>query len=336
MHSIKTKAALVGCAMTILGAGAFLTPRASAYPTTSPSAKAAVKWKFHPPSNWIEHYLGDDRYKIKGGVWKVVTTENDNYYYPAWAPEMLQQSPNLVIGFPNAAAAEEAGYLRSNYPMDSPLLGVTGREPERPLPTAPSANPNPAAGMGGLFSLGDGDAKVTFNGAAARRVLLSDGASSVVLPKGWTHIKQVQNAPGPGGRPTNVKTDIIAPGQVDISALKTPGKERYLIFGFMNLPPGMNAAALVSGNNMTNLRNAARRTGGIDSRAGTGGALGQGTRKAVSFGNVTGTSISVPVPQLGGNILINVGGKGSKLVLMADLTRGAKGAKEVVRSLRAK
>ena len=153
MHAMKTKTALTVGALAIMGTSALLAPCVQAYPTTSPSAKAAARLKFHPPANWLEHYLGDDRYKIKGGVWKVVTTENDAYYYPGWAPEMLRQKPGLVIGFPNAAAAEEAGYLRSNYPMDSPLLGVTGREPERPIPGVPSANPNPQRAWAACFRL---------------------------------------------------------------------------------------------------------------------------------------------------------------------------------------
>ena len=335
MHAMKTKTVLMGCAVAIMGTSALLEPRVRAYPTTSPSAKAAVKWKFHPPANWIEHYLGDDRYKIKGGVWKVVTTENDTYYYPAWAPEMLRQKPALVIGFPNAAAAEEAGYLRSNYPMDSPLLGVTGREPERPIPGVPTAGANPAAGVGGLFSATNGNTTATFNAAAARRVVMSDGASSVLLPKGWTHIKQTQSAPSVAGRPAmRVQTDVIAPGRIDASVLRTPGKQRFIVFGFMDLPPGMNASALLSGNNLKNIGNAARRTGTIDSRRGNNDALRSG--KEVSFGNVKGTSMTIPVKELGGNVTIYMGGKGSKLVLMADLSRGAKGAKEVVKSLRAK
>ncbi len=337
---MKTKTGLAFWAVATTATGAMLapsatlTPRALAYPTTSPSAKAAVKWKFHPPNNWIEHYLGDDRYKIKGGVWKVVTTENDAYYYPAWAPEMLRQKPGLVIGFPNAAAAEEAGYLRSNYPMDSPLLGVTGREPPRPIPGVPTAGANPAAGVGGLFS-SNGATTSTFNDKVARRVVMSDGQSSVVLPKGWTHIKQTESAPSVSGRPAmKVQTDIIAPGRVDANVLKTPGKQRFIVFGFMDLPPGINASALLSGNNLKNIGNSARRTRTIDSRVGGLGAMSQG--KTVSFGNVKGTSMSFPVKELGGNVTIYMGGKGSKLVLMADLSRGTKGAREVVKSLRAK
>ena len=65
---------------------------AKAGPTISPSVKAAARLKYNPPRNWIRHYLGDDRYKIAGGVWKVVTTPNDKFYYPAYAAEMLRRS----------------------------------------------------------------------------------------------------------------------------------------------------------------------------------------------------------------------------------------------------
>ena len=164
---------------------------------------------------------------------------------------------------------------------------------------------------------------------------MSDGASSVLLPKGWTHIKQVENTPSGAGRPTmKMQTDIIAPGRVDASVLKTPGKQKFIVFGFLDLPPGMNASSLLGGNNLKNVGNSARRTGTIDSRVGGLGAMSQG--KTVSFGNVKGTSITFPVKELGRNVTIYMGGKGSKLVVMANLAPGIKGAAEVVRSLRAK
>lgn len=83
---------------------------AHAWPSTSPSAKAAARLKYHPPANWLQHYLPDDRYKIAGGVWKVVSTQYDTYYHRPDSPNMLSQPAGIVIGFASEAEAREAGY----------------------------------------------------------------------------------------------------------------------------------------------------------------------------------------------------------------------------------
>ncbi len=98
--------------VVLAGAGASLVLRgvAVAWPDSSPSARAAARLKYHPPQGWINHYLPDDRYKIQGGVWRFVSTEMDDRYYLPDSPSMLSQSPGIVIGFANEAAAQEAGY----------------------------------------------------------------------------------------------------------------------------------------------------------------------------------------------------------------------------------
>jgi hypothetical protein len=63
-----------------------------------------------PPRGWLAHYLPQDRYKITSGIWKVVSTETDRFYYRADAPAMLRQSPNRVIGFASWQDAMIAGY----------------------------------------------------------------------------------------------------------------------------------------------------------------------------------------------------------------------------------
>lgn len=133
----------------------------------SPSVRAAARLKNHPPRGWIRHYLGADRYKIAGGTWRFVSTELDRFYYPAYAPEMLRQSPGRVIGFASAKDAEEAGYL----------------------PGAGYANVDPGfdrayAGAGGASTRGD-----------AQRITLADGASSVLLPASWRRV-MTQNQQG--------------------------------------------------------------------------------------------------------------------------------------------
>ncbi len=77
---------------------------------TSPSVSAAARLKNKPPQNWLRHYLGDDRYKISGGVWKVVSTQTDNRYHRANCVFMLRSSAAIVIGFASPTDAMEAGY----------------------------------------------------------------------------------------------------------------------------------------------------------------------------------------------------------------------------------
>jgi len=194
----------------------------SAQPSTSPSALSAAKLKHRPPQNWIRHYLGDDRYKIAGGVWKVVSTELDRYYYPAWAPEMLRQKPGIVIGFASAAEAEEAGYMPSGYPMNQSLYGLTASE----ILAAKQQGRNSTLQRGTL-------------------ILLADGRSTVILPKGWRHIQ----GEGSIGDKKNAygKLDVLTPsddfdGRIGIS------------FEFNYLPPGIDAETYLSAQAIENAR----------------------------------------------------------------------------------
>lgn len=135
--------------------GFLVTHGVFANPTNSPSAKAAALLKNHPPAGWINHYLGDDRYKIAGNVWKVVSTPTDHYFHRPECPEMLRRSPDNVIGFASVTDAEEAGYLPDpscRPDVDSPALSMEG---------------------GGAVAL------------HAVQVRLADGRSTVTLPAGW-------------------------------------------------------------------------------------------------------------------------------------------------------
>jgi hypothetical protein len=128
-----------------------------------PSARSAARLKKNPTSKWLAHYLPDDRYKIAGGVWKYVSTDLDTYYHRPDSPLMMRQSAGRVIGFSSAAEAEEAGY-------------------------------KPAPGTGG-FSFGEGDVSSSLEGG--RRLTLSDGMTSVTLPRGWSRgASSVQNIQG--------------------------------------------------------------------------------------------------------------------------------------------
>ena len=102
------KFALPLCALALL-----LAPLAASAQRKGmgPSAIEAARLKKYPPPNYLSHYLPDDRYKIKGKVWKFVSTDLDTYYHLPWSSNMLRQPASRVIGFASAKDAEEAGYV---------------------------------------------------------------------------------------------------------------------------------------------------------------------------------------------------------------------------------
>jgi hypothetical protein len=312
--------------LVVMGSAVGLSTSRVQGQSASPSVRAAARLKYNPPRDWIRHYLPDDRYKLKGGAWKVVSTETDTFYYPAWAPEMLRQPAGIVIGFPSAAAAEEAGYKRSKYPMESPLLGLTGRP--QPTAAAPPTAP-PAATVQTPFGAipipaqGQGSA----NKGAARRIVLADGASSAILPPGWTHIRQEQTVPSRTG-PQRVRVSAFLPGRADESSLRDPSRQRLVVFAFADLPPGMDASRLF---NARTIRQA--RSGGAGGQIDTRAARVTDSMRPVRFGNITGVSMNVPVPQLG-NVPLVMGGVGSKLVVMIDTSRNARGSRQIISSFR--
>jgi hypothetical protein len=316
MHISKIGVPLIA-ATTLAVSNATSSPAHAQRGHASPSVRAAARLKYNPPRNWIQHYLGDDRYKILGGTWKVVSTEMDTAYYPPWAPEMLRQPAGSVIGFPSAAAAEEAGYKRSNYPMESPLLGVT----QPVAPAAPSGGP---PSLSSLFMPQEG-AAITANAGAARRVVLSDGASSTVLPRGWTHIKTTR--PVPSGNGQTVLIDMFVPGSMSsIAAIKDPMRARPVVFGFMQMP---NAEAMFSGRPLRQIGTAMERRGRVDTRL---NAL-RAAMPPASFGNMRGVRMSVPVPQYG-TLPMVFAARGSKVTILADLSRRAAGSQQITASFR--
>ena len=82
-----------------------------------------VMAKYQPPAprtNWLSHYLLEDRFKVTSGDWKFVSTETDRFYYRADAAAMLRQSPNRVIGFHSWQDAMIAGYQPDPYTKPTP------------------------------------------------------------------------------------------------------------------------------------------------------------------------------------------------------------------------
>lgn len=195
---------MLGCLMPLMPV--------NAGPSTSPSARAAARLKNRPPAGWIRHYLPDDRYKIKGGSWKYVSTELDTYYHRPDSPLMLRQSPNGVIGFNSAADAEEAGYRPA--PNTNPDYSKFSYD-SRPEAVVPTAN------MG-----------ATGVAVKSRRITLSDGVSTVVLPAGWRKVSgNTQEFQGtrisidafqPAGRGVVLTMTINAPANVNLSAMVNP------------------------------------------------------------------------------------------------------------------
>jgi len=100
----------IGAVVAVCSASVLHDKAVRAYPTDSPSAQAAARLKNRPPANWIRHYLPDDRYKIAGRIWKVISTETDELYHRADCVEMLKGDAGTVIGFASSADANEAGY----------------------------------------------------------------------------------------------------------------------------------------------------------------------------------------------------------------------------------
>jgi hypothetical protein len=180
---------------------------ARAYPTTSPSAVAAVRLKYHPPDNWIRHYLGDDRYKISGHVWKVVSTQTDKQYHRANCPQMLNQSAATVIGFVDADDAEASGYMPDPYC-------------------------SPRTANVAYLASSQGDDTTVNHSKKAMRIVLADGKSTVLLPPNWKRTRTgAQTVLGYA-----LMSDTLQP-------LRGSGSLR---FAFINAPAGLNVEPLLT------------------------------------------------------------------------------------------
>ncbi len=262
-----------------------LTAPAHAQRVTSPSVRAAARLKNHPPKNWIRHYLGEDRYKIAGGVWKVVSTELDSFYYPAWAPEMLRQKPGIVIGFSSAAEAEEAGYRASAYPMENALYGLTAAE---------------------IISARQ-RISTTMAARAGTRVTLSDGVSSVLLPNGWKHT------------PVGGQSQNTAAGNVSYQAdmLSPPDGRSGIMFAFINVPGNANVESFLSPDKIAQLKTQMSARAGADAtfaKSLEGAKLGSGTLGGLrGLTIIPGKNANLPAGMAGRLTLV---GRGSKMYIM--------------------
>ena len=270
---------------------------AHAYPSNSPSARAAVRLKYHPPDNWIRHYLGDDRYKIAGNVWKVVSTQLDTYYHRPNCPNMLRQPAGITIGFADLTEAEEGGYVPDTY-----------CSPQSALVTyAPGATAVNSA--------------TTINRTGRPiRILLADGKSTTLLPSNWKRTR------------TGAQTIL---GYALLSDTIQPLQGRGLLrFAFINSPGNVNAEPLLKPNTFAQLvktssgrANPAAKSY-LDNARVAGGTLGKRTGVTLTpQGRGANSSIRGRV---------TVVARGSKMYLLEDDSNGIAGGRLVVGSFEPK
>jgi hypothetical protein len=264
-------------------------------PTSSPSAIAAVRLKYHPPDNWIRHYLGDDRYKVAGNVWKVVSTQTDAYYHRPNCPNMLRQPAGVVIGFADSQEAEEAGYAAD--PLCAPRAARVEYQASTTAESTSASN-SPFA-----------PAKTN------TRIVLSDGVSTTMLPAGWIHIRNKPQANTQIPSIQGASFDVLVPVS---TASKRPGRPSMLLFMFMTAPNNIRVEEYLSPDRLTRLRDRLR----TSSRGQTlVTAMDSSDTTSATLGGLKGVRIT-PRRAGGGvgsaGMPVTIVGRGSKLYFMAS------------------
>ena len=277
-------------------AGALAPGRAA---PTGPSAKAAARLKKNPRTQWLAHYLPEDRYKIAGGVWKYVSTNLDTYYHRADSPNMLRQPNTGVIGFESARAAEEAGYKPD--PRDGTLAQVRGQVEAQQFAREQQAAAS--AGNGG---------KRTFVKPSGK-VILGDGRSTMTVPAGWQRlVSDNQSKDG-----SNFSIDLML----------HPASKKAAILVTMTVPNVDVGRELSSGRFASNVKRfgTMANSSGEISNSGVGKVgdwLGQAKVRRTRWGGLNGVAISPP-PGSGanaGNMLMV--GRGNKLYIFQVAGKG--------------
>ena len=273
---------------------------APAAKSNGPSARAAAKLKTSPRTQWLAHYLPNDRYKIAGNIWKFVSTNLDTYYHLPNSPNMMRQPNDNVIGFASAADAEEAGYKPD--PSDGTRQTVI-RQLQQNTESAEEeavANGRGGNGIGGVKSTGI--------------VVLADGVSTMTMPPGWRRIiSQKQNGAE----------------QSTFDLMAYPGSESVAIVFTMEFPKINVGAELSSKNVITN----ARRFGDMVNSNGQISNSGNGTSgdwvsKAkiarTRWGGLTGVAIEPPpeLRKLGSTSNMIMVGRGTKLYAFMMIGKG--------------
>lgn len=264
-----------------------------------PSARAAAALKKNPRTQWIAHYLPDDRYKVAGGVWKYVSTNLDTYYHTPDSPNMLRQPNTGVIGFASARAAEEAGYKPD--PRDGTLQQVSGTIEKQQFEKEQQSAM--AASNGG---------KRTFLKPSGK-VILGDGRSTLTVPEGWQRL--VSDSQSKDG------------STFSIDLMMHPASKKAAILFTMTIPNVDVGRELSSGRFASNIKRfgTMANSSGEVSNSGVGKVgdwLGNAQVRRTRWGGLNGVAISPP-PGAGtgaGNMLMV--GRGNKLFMFQVAGKG--------------
>lgn len=270
------------------------------------SAKVAARLKYYPPNNYLKHYLGDDRYKIAGGVWKVVSTQLDTYYHRPTCPNILRQHADIVIGFSHSKDAEEAGYRADSVCQPKEETVIYGQAPGLTTDYLTRALP----------------------------LTLAEGSATVTLPAQWRRTaSQSMDFFG-----LKMSVDSFKRrngiGEVSIIGFRPPGG----VSGEAYLQQQMGQRASQGGNS----GNKAFWEGFAATNPQMQGAGNSvATPKKIKFSGATAYSMNIPIPaRRRGNTLIKATdmnliavGKGAKVYAIIDTDR-SKSARSLVNSFR--
>lgn len=295
--------------VVLAGASALLWGGAGvdAYPGTSPSARQAARLKWRPPAGWIRHYLGDDRYKVAGGTWKVVSTNLDTYYHRPSCPNMLRQPAGGVMGFASAADGQEAGYRADPY--CAPEYSSFSYSPGSPS----------AGGHGG------GESTTVNRSATALRITLADGVSTVLLPPNWRRTRSASQNIGQ----FNVQMDELRPlrgrGMIGFATMAIPGMPAGMDVGALLQPATFRAAV------------AGRFSGSTDVSNAPSSALNDYLVRAANLGGLRGVVLtpkrgSRRLPGMGGGPLTMVGRRSKIYMMTTENAGGIPGGGIIVKS----
>ncbi len=264
-----------------------------------PSAQAAAALKKNPRTEWLAHYLPDDRYKIAGKVWKYVSTNLDTYYHVPSSPNMMRQPNGGVIGFSSAQAAEEAGYKPD--PRDGTLQQVRGAIDAKQFEMEQQSAA--AAGSGGKRAFVKPSGKV----------ILGDGHSTMTVPAGWQRL--ISDSQSKNG------------STFSIDLMMHPASKKSAILFTMTVPNVDVGRQLSSGqfaNNLKRFGTMANSSGDI-SNSGVGKVgdwMSQAKVRRTRWGGLNGVAVSPPssMGANAGNMLMV--GRGNKLYVFQIAGKG--------------
>lgn len=288
--------------LTGLVAGGEAAKFAGAAPIYSPSVRQAIRLKYRPPANYLRHYLGEDRYKIAGGTWRVLSTQMDNRYHRASCPNMLRQSPGIVIGFSSAQDAQESGYRPD---------GLCAPE---------YSSFTYAPGGSSSSSMGGGNVTTVNRGRTAQRITLADGVSTVLLPPNWRRTQS--GAANFFGLP--VQSDTLRP----------LGRRGYIRFLIGDAPNGMNAEQILQPETLRSMLARGGQSGAVNNQLSS--IVSKMTIGRARLGGLSGVALTIkPGQQIQGYTGRYIAvARGSRIYQIDDEGKGIPGRALIVTSFR--